>query len=79
MHFVDWCLFYQLAPPVTGTAVAGFLLEMVAQGEPIDDIRLTARVIKRYYRDHRVFLDELPIDRALEVASAQFDPTRVLN
>jgi hypothetical protein len=34
--------------------------------------------VKRYYREHHEFLDEVPIDAALEIAAAQLAPGRVL-
>jgi hypothetical protein len=80
MRFVDWTLFYGLAPPVNGTVVAGYLLEMISCSDaPIEEVRLAAAVIKRYYREHRVYLDEQPIAAALELAEAQLSPGRTLN
>jgi hypothetical protein len=71
--YLDWADFYGVRPTGGGHIVAGYLLELAANGVPHHEIKKTAAVISR------AFLDLAPVAAALALARAQTDPNRVLN
>jgi hypothetical protein len=78
-QLVDWARFYGLRMPVSGEEVATYLLEMMADGASLDDVRRAANAIAACYAQRRRFLDLVPIKAALKIAAAQLSPGRVLN
>jgi hypothetical protein len=73
-RFTDWCNFYGVRPPASALAVAGFLLEMVADGASLEDVKAAAAAIQYMYRSQRTYLDPGTIDAALALAQAQLGP-----
>ena len=78
-HFVDWCRFYELKMPVDGEQVAEYLLEMLADGATLADVKRAANAIAACYAQRRRFLDLVPIRAALKIVAAQLSPDRILN
>jgi hypothetical protein len=78
-QLVDWARFYGLRMPVSGEEVATYLLEMMADGASLADVRRAANAIAACYAQRRRFLDLVPIKAALKIAAAQLSPGRVLN
>ena len=77
--FMDWAAFYGLRMPVSGEQVATYLLEMIADGASLADIKRAANAIAACYAERRRFLDLVPIKAALQIAAAQLSPDRILN
>lgn len=65
--------------PVSGEQVAIYLLEMMADGASLADIKRAANAIAACYAQRRTFLDLVPIRAALKIAEAQLSPGRILN
>jgi hypothetical protein len=78
-QLVDWARFYGLRMPVSGEEVATYLLEMMADGASLADIKQAANAIAACYAQRRRFLDLVPIKAALKIAAAQLSPGRVSN
>ena len=78
-QLVDWARFYGLRMPVDGEAVGTFLLEMLADGATLAEIKRAANAISAVYEERRRFLDRVPIRAALKIAAAQLSPGRILN
>ena len=78
-HLVDWARFYGLRMPVSGEQVATYLLEMMADGASLAEIKRAANAIAACYAQRRRFLDLVPIRAALKIAAAQLSPGRILN
>jgi hypothetical protein len=76
---MDWAAFYGLRMPVSGEQVATYLLEMLADGASLADVRRAANAIAACYVERRRFLDLVPIKAALQIAEAQLSPDRILN
>ena len=77
--FMDWAAFYGLRMPVSGEQVATYLLEMLADGASLADVKRAANAIAACYAERRRFLDLVPIKAALKIAAAQLSPDRILN
>src|SRR5262245_20869625 len=77
--FMDWCQFYSVTMPPTGRDVGSYLLEMLADGATLPEIKGAANAIHAGYTDHRQFLDLVPINAALTLAAAQLAPNRTIN
>ena len=77
--FMDWATFYALRMPVSGDQVATYLLEMLADGASLADVKRAANAIAACYIERRRFLDLVPIKAALQMAAAQLSPDRILN
>ena len=77
--FMDWAAFYGLRMPVSGEQVATYLLEMMADGASLADVKRAANAIAACYAQRRRFLDLVPIKAALKIAAAQLSPDRILN
>ena len=78
-QLVDWARFYGLRMPVNGEEVATYLLEMMADGASLAEIKRAANAIAACYAQRRRFLDLVPINAALQIAAAQLSPDRILN
>jgi hypothetical protein len=78
-QLVDWARFYGLHMPVNGEEVATYLLEMLADGATLADVKRAANAIAACYAERRRFLDLVPIKAALQIAAAQLSPDRILN
>jgi hypothetical protein len=78
-RFVDWARFYDIPMPAEGEAVAQYLLELMADGAALSEIRRVAVSISTSYKRRRCFLDALPVEAALAMCEAQLSPDRVLN
>jgi hypothetical protein len=65
--------------PAEGEAVAQYLLELMADGAALSEIRRVAVSISTSYKRRRCFLDALPVEAALAMCEAQLSPDRVLN
>jgi hypothetical protein len=78
-QLVDWAKFYGLRMPVDGEQVATYLLEMMADGASLADVKRAANAIAACYAQRRRFLDLVPIKAALMIAAAQLSPDRILN
>jgi hypothetical protein len=78
-QFLDWVRFYELRMPVSGKEVATYLLEIMADGASLADIKRAASAIAACYVQRRCFLDLVPIRAALKIAAAQLSPDRILN
>ena len=76
--FADWCLFYQVPTPCNAIVCARFLLELIEEDRPLDEVKAVAAAIKYFYSQRRIYLDHDPLDAAIEVAEAQLSPGRVL-
>ncbi len=76
-RFVDWTVLTGIKSP-GGRDVAKFLLEMLAAGAALEMIERAADAIHRGYVEHRLYLDLLPVEAALEIAAAQLS-TRTLH
>ena len=77
--FMDWAAFYGLRMPVSGKQVGEYLLEMLADGASLADVRRAANAIAACYAERKRFLDLTPIQAALNIAAAQLSPDRTLN
>ena len=78
--FLDWAAFYGLhMPDVGGDQVAVYLLEMLADGASLSDVKRAANAIAACYDQSRCFLDLVPVRAALKIAAAQLAPGRTLN
>jgi hypothetical protein len=77
--FTSWCDFYDLPMPASGEQVATYLLELLADGALLPDIKRTAKSITACYAQRRCFLDSIPIKAALALAAAQLSPNRTIN
>jgi hypothetical protein len=77
--FMDWCAFYQVPTPCSGIVAARYLLDLLAYGRQLDELKAAAAAIKYFYRQRRAYLDEEPIAAAIELAEAQLNPGRILN
>ena len=77
--FADLAAFYGLRMPVNGDQVATYLLEMLAEGASLADVRRAANAIAACYAERKRFLDLAPIQAALNIAAAQLSPDRTLN
>ena len=78
-RFCDWMKFYGMRWPVSGHIVAGYLLEIMADGAPLDEIKRAATAVAFHCAHQREYLDLVPVKAALALAAAQLDPNRVLN
>jgi hypothetical protein len=78
-RFLDWATFMGLPMPAAGEHVAGYLLEMMADGAPPSTIKRAAKAIRAGYVEQRCYLDPRPIDAALAIVDAQTSKDRVLN
>jgi hypothetical protein len=77
--FAQWAESYGLRLPVSGHAVAGYLLELASDGVPAADLARMADAIAFYYSLNRTYLDGEPISAALALVAAQMSPDRTLN
>src|SRR5215475_12289751 len=77
--FVDWLAFYGLRMPAEGDVVADYLLDMMASGAALSEVRGAAEAITDAYARRRCFLDVLPVRAALAMCEAQLSPNRILN
>jgi hypothetical protein len=79
-RFKAWLHSYGLTLPVSGRVVAGYLLELAADGASLPELRRAANAI-RFYHDVTLhaYLDSRPIRAVLTLAAAQTSPNRVLN
>jgi hypothetical protein len=78
-EFLDWVRFYGFAMPVPAEAVGDYLLELLADGATLPQIKRSADSIAACYVQRRHFLDPVPIRAALKLAAAQLSPGRTIN
>jgi hypothetical protein len=78
-RFLDWAAFMGLQMPADGGDVAGYLLELLADGASLPMIKRAAKAIQGAYVERRCYLDPRPIEAALAIAATQLSPNRVLN
>jgi hypothetical protein len=78
-QLLDWARWYDIAMPLSGEEVATYLLELMADGAALPDIKRAAKSIEACYAQRRCFLDIAPIKAALAIVAAQTSPDRTLN
>jgi hypothetical protein len=78
-RFLDWTIFMGLPVPPAAEDVAGYLLELLADGASLPMIKRAGKAIQGAYVERRCYLDPRPIEAALAIAATQLSPNRVLN
>jgi len=77
--FAEWAESYGLRVPASANIVAGYLLELAADGVPVADLAHVADAIAFHYSLNRAYLAPEPISAALALVASQMAPDRVLN
>jgi len=77
--FAEWCDYYGVSLAAGGHIVAGYLLELGADGAPLPVLIRVAAAVDFLYRRTRRFLEREPIDAALALMAAQMSVDRTLN
>jgi hypothetical protein len=77
--FTKWTKAYGLRLSSGGIIVAGYLLELGAEGATLAELRTVADGIAYHYSLQRQYLDPAPIDAALALIEAQSSPNRPLH
>jgi hypothetical protein len=78
-RLLRWADFRQLAMPLHGEDVACFLVDLLEDGVPPDEIRRAAAAITGEYERQGCFLDGRPIRTALRLIAEQTAPGRVIH
>src|SRR5262245_46459099 len=79
-HFQDWVACYGLELPVSGQIVAGYLLELGADGAALSGLTRAASAIAFWYDAIlHTYLDLRPARAVLALIEAQTRPDRPLN
>jgi hypothetical protein len=78
-HFLSWANYYGLNPSAGGHIVAGYLLELAADGVSLAELNYAAEAISFFYHLQQQYLDQEPITAAIALVAAQTAPNRVLN
>jgi hypothetical protein len=77
--FAAWARSYRLRLSSGGIIVAGYLLELAAEGATLSELQTVADGIAYHYSLRRQYLDPAPIDAALALIEAQSSPNRTLH
>ena len=77
--FADWCTRYEVSTPCGSYVVCRYLVEMINDCRPLDEIAAAADAIKAVYAKRGAPLDHRPIDAVLAMAEAQLAPGRSIN
>jgi hypothetical protein len=78
-HFLEWADYYRLSPWAGGHVVAGYLLELAADGAPLAVLMRALDGIDFFYRLCRQYLNPEPLDAVLALVASQMSPDRTLN
>jgi hypothetical protein len=77
--FTEWARDYRLRLSSGGIIVAGYLLELAAEGTTLAQLHTVADGIAYHYSLKRQYLDHAPINAALALIEAQSSPSRTLH
>jgi hypothetical protein len=77
--FAEWAEDYGVSPWAGGHVVAGYLLELAADGAPLAVLMRALDGIDFFYRLCRQYLNPEPLDAVLALVASQMSPDRTLN